>query len=99
MSSNLDPWSLLDELRNFNKGGFFDLGHPLLNRIVQGFVKAAGIGATQAMPREAYFMAIEGLLMILHRTFSSSHEVRLRIDSLMMNFRFVVGAVASCHGH
>ncbi|KAI9084280.1 hypothetical protein K1719_033787 [Acacia pycnantha] len=60
MNSNLDPRSLLDELRNFDKGGFFDLGHPLLNRIVQGFVKAAGIGAAQAVSREAYFMAIEG---------------------------------------
>ncbi|KAK4266898.1 hypothetical protein QN277_023758 [Acacia crassicarpa] len=99
MSSNLNPRSLLDELRNFDKGGFFDLGHPLLNRIVQGFVKAAGIGAAQAVSREAYFMAIEGSLMILHRTFSSPHEVRLRMGSLMMNFKFVVGAATSYHQH
>ncbi|KAL2459311.1 Outer envelope pore protein 16-2 [Forsythia ovata] len=57
--SNLEPRSLLDELRNFEKGGFFDLGHPLLNRITESFVKAAGIGAIQAVSREAYFVAVE----------------------------------------
>ncbi|KAF2289099.1 hypothetical protein P3X46_005880 [Hevea brasiliensis] len=57
MSKNL---SLLDELRGFEKGCFFDLGHPLLNRIAESFVKAAGIGAIQAVSREAYFTAIEG---------------------------------------
>ncbi|KAE9601492.1 Mitochondrial inner membrane translocase subunit Tim17/Tim22/Tim23/peroxisomal protein PMP24 [Lupinus albus] len=59
-SSNLETRSLLDELSNFNKGGLFDLGHPLLNRIVESFVKAAGIGAVQAVSREAYFTALEG---------------------------------------
>ncbi|CAN6467901.1 unnamed protein product [Victoria cruziana] len=52
--------SLLDELRSFDKGGFFDLGHPLLNRIAESFVKAAGIGAVQAVSREAYFTLVEG---------------------------------------
>ncbi|CBI22901.3 hypothetical protein AAG906_027700 [Vitis piasezkii] len=60
MSSNLETRSLLDELRDFDKGGFFDLGHPLLNRFAESFVKAAGIGAIQAVSREAYFTAIEG---------------------------------------
>ncbi|XP_056172542.1 outer envelope pore protein 16-2, chloroplastic-like isoform X3 [Syzygium oleosum] len=50
--------SLLNEL-NFDKGGFFDLGHPLLNRIAESFIKAAGIGAVQAVSREAYFTAVE----------------------------------------
>ncbi|XP_030974967.1 outer envelope pore protein 16-2, chloroplastic [Quercus lobata] len=59
-SSNLEKRSLLDELSSFEKGGFFDLGHPLLNRIAESFVKAAGIGAIQAVSREAYFTAIEG---------------------------------------
>ncbi|GAV70872.1 Tim17 domain-containing protein [Cephalotus follicularis] len=59
MSSNLETRSLLDEFRGFDKGGFFDLGHPLLNRIAESFVKAAGIGAIQALSREAYFTAIE----------------------------------------
>ncbi|GAB4843030.1 hypothetical protein Ancab_013007 [Ancistrocladus abbreviatus] len=59
-SRNLETRSLLDELRSFDKGGFFDLGHPLLNRIVESFLKAAAIGAIQAVSREAYFTAIEG---------------------------------------
>ncbi|XP_021906866.1 outer envelope pore protein 16-2, chloroplastic [Carica papaya] len=59
MSSNFENRSLLDELRSFDKGGFFDLGHPLLNRIAESFVKAAGIGAIQAVSREAYFTAVE----------------------------------------
>ncbi|KAK7861209.1 outer envelope pore protein 16-2 [Quercus suber] len=54
-SSNLETRSLLDELSSFEKGGFFDLGHPLLNRIAESF-----IGAIQAVSREAYFTAIEG---------------------------------------
>ncbi|XP_061349187.1 outer envelope pore protein 16-2, chloroplastic-like [Gastrolobium bilobum] len=59
-SSNLETRSLLDELSCFNKGGLFELGHPLLNRIAESFVKAAGIGAVQAISREAYFTAVEG---------------------------------------
>ncbi|XP_073026325.1 outer envelope pore protein 16-2, chloroplastic-like [Primulina eburnea] len=59
--NNLETRSLLDELRSFDKGGFFDLGHPLLNRIAESFVKAAGIGAIQAVSREAYFTAVESV--------------------------------------
>ncbi|KAJ8573929.1 hypothetical protein K7X08_010440 [Anisodus acutangulus] len=47
-------------LHGFDKCDFFDLGHPLLNRIAESFVKAAGIGAVQAVAREAYFTASEG---------------------------------------
>ncbi|KAG9457906.1 hypothetical protein H6P81_002414 [Aristolochia fimbriata] len=61
MSSNLETRSLMDELRSFDKGGFFDFGHPLLNRIAESFIKAAGIGAVQAVSREAYFTAIDGV--------------------------------------
>ncbi|XP_008223316.1 PREDICTED: outer envelope pore protein 16-2, chloroplastic isoform X2 [Prunus mume] len=61
-SSNLETRpSLLQELRSFEKGGFFDFGHPLLNRIAESFLKAAGIGAIQAVSRETYFTATEGL--------------------------------------
>ncbi|PIN12863.1 hypothetical protein CDL12_14516 [Handroanthus impetiginosus] len=59
--SNLETRSLLDELRNFEKGCFLDLGHPLLNRIAESFVRAAGIGAVQAVSREAYFTAVESV--------------------------------------
>ncbi|KAF9674254.1 hypothetical protein SADUNF_Sadunf10G0108300 [Salix dunnii] len=60
MSHNLETRSFVDEIRHFNKSCFFDLGHPLLNRVAESFVKAAGIGAIQAVSREAYFTAIEG---------------------------------------
>ncbi|KZV46342.1 outer envelope pore protein 16-2, chloroplastic [Dorcoceras hygrometricum] len=46
---------------SFDKGGFFDLGHPLLNRIAESFVKAAGIGAIQALSREAYLTVVESV--------------------------------------
>ncbi|KAL9252666.1 Outer envelope pore protein 16-2, chloroplastic-like protein [Drosera capensis] len=54
--------SLLDDLRSIDleKDAFFDLGHPLLNRFAHSFVKAAAIGAVQAVSREAYFKAVEG---------------------------------------
>ncbi|KAJ4981053.1 hypothetical protein NE237_031890 [Protea cynaroides] len=32
-----------DELRSFDKSNFLDLGHPLLNRITESFIKAAKI--------------------------------------------------------
>ncbi|KAF9606553.1 hypothetical protein IFM89_026243 [Coptis chinensis] len=51
----LETRSLFDD-----KGGYVDLGHPLLNRVAESFVKAAGIGAVQAVSREAYFTAVEG---------------------------------------
>ncbi|KAK3015646.1 hypothetical protein RJ639_005520, partial [Escallonia herrerae] len=42
-SSNSENRSLLDELRGFDRGGLIDLGHPLLNRIAESFVIAAGV--------------------------------------------------------
>ncbi|KAL8047558.1 hypothetical protein ABFX02_07G007400 [Erythranthe guttata] len=59
--SNLETRSLLDELKNFEKGLFFDLGHPLLNRVAETFVRAAGIGAVHAVSREAYLTAGESV--------------------------------------
>ncbi|XP_012487451.1 outer envelope pore protein 16-2, chloroplastic [Gossypium raimondii] len=60
MATSLETRSLLDELRSFDKGGFFDLGHPLLNRIAESFVKAAGIGAIKGVAREGCYLALEG---------------------------------------
>ncbi|XP_050218728.1 outer envelope pore protein 16-2, chloroplastic [Mercurialis annua] len=59
MSSNMETKTFMDEIRGFEKNWMFDLGHPLLNRIAESFVKAAGIGAAQAVSREAYFTAVE----------------------------------------
>ncbi|CAN1194991.1 Outer envelope pore protein 16-2, chloroplastic [Linum perenne] len=39
----------------------FDLGHPLLNRVADSFIKAAGIGVVQAVSREACFTVLEGI--------------------------------------
>ncbi|XP_051181565.1 outer envelope pore protein 16-2, chloroplastic [Lolium perenne] len=50
----------VDEVRGLKKNWMLDLGHPLLNRVADSFVKAAGIGAIQAVTRDSYFMAIEG---------------------------------------
>ena len=33
----------MDEIRSFEKTNLFDLGHPLINRIADSFVKASGI--------------------------------------------------------
>ncbi|KAL8486145.1 hypothetical protein ACS0TY_023021 [Phlomoides rotata] len=57
--SNLETRSVIDELRSFDSGGYFDFGHPLLNRMAESFIKASGIGAIQAVSREAYFTALE----------------------------------------
>ncbi|KAI3687170.1 hypothetical protein L1987_80863 [Smallanthus sonchifolius] len=60
MGHNLETRSLADEVRSFdNTGALFDLGHPLLNRIAGSFVTAAGVGAVQAVSREACFTAFE----------------------------------------
>ncbi|XP_058734917.1 outer envelope pore protein 16-2, chloroplastic-like [Vicia villosa] len=59
-SSEVETHTKLDELCNFDKKCLFDLGHPLVNRIAESFVKAAGIGVVQAVSRDAYFSAIDG---------------------------------------
>jgi hypothetical protein len=33
----------MGEIRRFDKCCLFDFGHPLLNRIAESFVKAAGV--------------------------------------------------------
>ena len=38
----LEKKTFMNELPSFDKGGFLDLGHPLLNRIADSFLKAAG---------------------------------------------------------
>lgn len=52
--------SFLDELKKLDGQSFFDFGHPLLNRVAESFVKAAGIGAVQAVSRDSYNAAAEG---------------------------------------
>ncbi|EPS58527.1 hypothetical protein M569_16286, partial [Genlisea aurea] len=49
---NLQTRSFFDELKGFDGDDLFDLGHPLLNRIGESFIKAAGVGAVQALSRQ-----------------------------------------------
>ncbi|RZR79655.1 hypothetical protein BHM03_00005445 [Ensete ventricosum] len=56
----METRTLLDEIRDMDNGWLFDFGHPLINRVAECFFKAAGIGAVQAVTREAYFTAVEG---------------------------------------
>ncbi|KAM3313764.1 hypothetical protein ACQJBY_032962 [Aegilops geniculata] len=59
MSSH-EARKFVEEVRDLEKNWMLDLGHPLLNRVADSFVKAAGIGAIQAVTRDSYFMAVEG---------------------------------------
>ncbi|RWW13205.1 hypothetical protein GW17_00023097 [Ensete ventricosum] len=72
----METRTLLDEIRDMDNGWLFDFGHPLINRVAECFFKAAGIGAVQAVTREAYFTAVEGqhrrlsyVCMQVHRRF------------------------------
>ncbi|CAL1397380.1 unnamed protein product [Linum trigynum] len=64
MGSNYDlkPTSSTSYSAQLGKGGpLIDLGHPLLNRIADSFIKAAGIGVVQAVSREACFTVLDGI--------------------------------------
>ena len=37
-----------------------DLGHPLLNRVVDGFVKVGGVGALHAASQDTYRFLLQG---------------------------------------
>lgn len=56
-TSALDNRSFLDDFRSFDKGGFFDLGHPLLNRITESFVKAAGVSLSLPLFYYYYYLS------------------------------------------
>lgn len=38
-----------------------DLGHPLLNRVVDGFVKVGGVGALHAASQDTYRFLLQGM--------------------------------------
>lgn len=42
-NSSLETRTFLDEVRGLEKNWMVDLGHPLLNRVAESFVKAAGV--------------------------------------------------------
>ncbi|EMS47409.1 hypothetical protein TRIUR3_06756 [Triticum urartu] len=61
MGSRLDARTLKDEVASMDRRPLLDLGHPLLNRVADSFIRAAGVGAARAVSREAYFVAVEGM--------------------------------------
>ncbi|KAM3253986.1 hypothetical protein ACQJBY_047857 [Aegilops geniculata] len=61
MGSRLDARTLKDEVASMDRLPLLDLGHPLLNRVADSFIRAAGVGAARAVSREAYFVAVEGM--------------------------------------
>lgn len=54
-----------------------DLGHPMLNRVVDGFVKVGGVGALHAASQDASRFLLQGigciLLMYVVTCLSSSY--------------------------
>lgn len=38
-----------------------DLGHPLLNRVFDGFVKVGGVGALHAASQDTYRFLLQGI--------------------------------------
>jgi hypothetical protein len=39
-----------------------DLGHPLLNRVVDGFVKVGAVGALHAASQDTYRFLLQGIV-------------------------------------
>jgi hypothetical protein len=60
MASRLDTRTFKDEVASMDKRCLLDLGHPLLNRVADSFIRAAGVGAARAVTREAYFVTVGG---------------------------------------
>ena len=60
--SRLDTRTLKDELTSMDRRCLLDLGHPLLNRVADSFIRAAGVGAARAVSREAYFVTVQGTM-------------------------------------
>jgi hypothetical protein len=59
--SRLDARKLKEEVASMDRRPLVDLGHPLLNRVTDSFIRAAGVGAARAVSKEAYFVTVEGL--------------------------------------
>jgi hypothetical protein len=59
--SRLDARTLKEEVASMDRRPLVDLGHPLLNRVTDSFIRAAGVGAARAVSKEAYFVTVEGL--------------------------------------
>jgi len=49
----------LDEHKGQNVDVLVDLGHPLVNRVVDGFIKVGGVGALNAASQDAYKLVLQ----------------------------------------
>ena len=72
--SRLDTRTLKDELTSMDRRSLLDLGHPLLNRVADSFIRAAGVGAARAVSREAYFVTVEGTCVVRGVAVCASEE-------------------------
>lgn len=70
-SSEVETRALLDKVSSFDKNeGLFNLGHPLLNRIAECFVKAAGVSSIQYNPFLFFSVSISSS-MCFHSSYYS----------------------------
>jgi hypothetical protein len=53
MTTSPQTRSMMDELYSFDKVGWFDFGHPLLNRVADSFLKATSVAALSSVSRHA----------------------------------------------
>ena len=49
MGSRLDARTLKDEVASMDRRPLLDLGHPLLNRVADSFIRAAGATACDTL--------------------------------------------------
>ncbi|GLJ22179.1 hypothetical protein SUGI_0416730 [Cryptomeria japonica] len=52
-------YNSLDEHKSHNVDVLVDLGHPLVNRVVDGFLKVGGVGALNAASQDAYKLVLQ----------------------------------------
>ncbi|KAK9009372.1 hypothetical protein V6N11_035912 [Hibiscus sabdariffa] len=69
--SNMKQSKAMESRTLDDNGGFFDLGHPLLNHVAHSFLKASGVGAIKAVAAEASHLALQGMHIYLWNRSSS----------------------------
>lgn len=63
MGSRLDARTLKDEVASMDRRPLLDLGHPLLNRVADSFIRAAGVRALISTHRTRVLCSIGFLLL------------------------------------
>ncbi|KAH9302508.1 hypothetical protein KI387_014091, partial [Taxus chinensis] len=52
-------FATVDDYKSPNVDVLVDLGHPLVNRVVDGFIKVGGVGALNAASQDAYKLVLQ----------------------------------------